>query len=85
MTSKNSILQHFEGWFIKSKEDLFDSTTGRLMDFRVSQKHGTTFMYLLPITKNEALIEYTLFSEKTLKKNEYETELKKYISKSLKN
>jgi len=84
MTSKNSILQHFEGWFIKSKEDLFDSTTGRLMDFRVSQKHGTTFMYLLPITKNEALIEYTLFSEKTLKKNEYETELKKYISKSLK-
>ena len=85
MTSKNSILQHFEGWFIKSKEDLFDSKTGRLMDFRVSQKHGTTFMYLLPITKNEALIEYTLFSEKTLKKNEYEIELKKYISKYLKN
>ena len=84
MTSKNSILQHFEGWFIKSKEDLFDSKTGRLMDFRVSQKHGTTFMYLLPITKNEALIEYTLFSEKTLKKNEYEIELKKYISKYLK-
>ena len=84
MTSENSILQHFEGWFIKSKEDLFDSKTGRLMDFRVSQKHGTTFMYLLPITKNEALIEYTLFSEKTLKKNEYEIELKKYISKYLK-
>ena len=84
MTSKNSILQHFEGWFIKSKEDIFDSKTGRLMDFRVSQKHGTTFMYLLPITNKEALIEYTLFSEKTLKKNEYEIELKKYITKYLK-
>ena len=83
ITNKNSILQHFEGWFIKSKEDLFDSNTGRLMDFRVSQKHGTTFMYLLPITNNEALIEYTLFSKKTLKKNEYEIELKKYISKYL--
>ena len=83
ITNKNSILQHFEGWFIKSKEGSFDCNTGRLMDFRVSQKHGTTFMYLLPITKNEALIEYTLFSEKTLKKNEYEIELKKYISKYL--
>ena len=75
--------RHFEGWFIKSEEASFNSNVGILMDFRISQKHGTTFMYFLPITKNEALVEYTLFSEKTLQKNEYKIELKKYISKYL--
>jgi len=83
ITNKNTILQHFEGWFIKSKEDSFDPRKGTLMDFRVDQKNGTTFIYFLPISKNEALVEHTLFSEKTLEKDEYKIELKKYISKYL--
>jgi lycopene beta-cyclase len=80
ITTKNSLLQHFEGWVIKTKESSFNPKIGTLMDFRVDQKHGATFIYVLPTTKNEALIEHTLFSEKTLKKEEYEIELKKYIS-----
>lgn len=36
-------------------------------------------MYVLPITKNEALIEYTLFSTELLKQEEYESEIKNYI------
>jgi len=83
ITIKNSLLQHFEGWVIKTKESSFDPNIGTLMDLRVDQKHGTTFMYVLPTTKNEALIEHTLFSEKILKKEEYEIELKKYISEYL--
>ena len=83
ITIKNSLLQHFEGWVIKTKESSFNPNTGTLMDFRVDQKHGATFIYVLPTNKNEALIEHTLFSKKILKKEEYEIELKKYITEYL--
>ena len=36
-------------------------------------------MYVLPTSKNEALIEYTLFSKDLLSKEEYETEIELYI------
>ena len=51
------------------------------MDFSVEQKGNTRFMYVLPTTKNEALIEYTLFSRDLLSTSEYETEIQKYIQK----
>jgi len=51
------------------------------MDFSVEQKGNTRFMYVLPISKNEALIEYTLFSHNHLENLEYENEIQKYIQK----
>ncbi len=54
------------------------------MDFRVSQINGTTFMYVLPISTTEALIEYTLFTTTVLDKEAYNTALKKYIKEELK-
>ena len=49
------------------------------MDFRVEQNKGTSFVYVLPITKNKALIEYTLFSENILQQHEYDASLENYI------
>jgi lycopene beta-cyclase len=49
------------------------------MDFSVEQKGNTRFMYVLPTSKTEALLEYTLFSKDLLLKEEYESEIKKYI------
>jgi lycopene beta-cyclase len=71
--------QHFIGWFIKSKEPVFDENTATFMDFSVNQKGNTRFMYVLPTSKNEALLEYTLFSKDLLSKNEYEDEIELYI------
>ncbi len=71
--------QHFIGWFIKSKELVFDESTATFMDFSVKQKGNTRFMYVLPTSKNEALIEYTLFSKDLLSKEEYENEIELYI------
>lgn len=71
--------QHFIGWFIKSKEPVFDENTATFMDFSVNQKGNTRFMYVLPTSKNEALIEYTLFSKDLLSKEEYENEIQLYI------
>lgn len=83
MNPKNSLLQHFEGWVIKTKKPVFNNTIGRLMDFRLSQQHGATFMYVLPTSETEALVEYTLFTETLLKKEQYKTALKQYIKSYL--
>jgi lycopene beta-cyclase len=84
MSEKNTLLQHFLGWYIKTDIPVFDSKIGTLMDFRLNQQHGTTFMYVLPTSSTEALVEYTLFSERTLEEKEYITELENYIRDSLK-
>ena len=73
--------QHFVGWFIKSKEAVFNSDTATFMDFSVAQKGNTRFMYVLPISANEALLEYTLFSKELLPKIEYEEAIKTYLQK----
>ncbi|WP_413999811.1 lycopene cyclase family protein [Flavobacterium sp. W1B] len=73
--------QHFIGWFIKSKEAAFNPEQATFMDFSVEQKRNTRFMYVLPISKTEALLEYTLFSHQLLEKKEYELEIEKYIQK----
>ncbi len=84
INAKNSLLQHFEGWVIQTKEPIFDNEVGTLMDFSLSQQHGTTFMYVLPTSSKEALVEYTLFTEKLLEKELYKAALEKYIKSDLK-
>jgi lycopene beta-cyclase len=71
--------QHFIGWFIKSEQPIFNPEQATFMDFSVEQKGNTRFMYVLPTSKSDALLEYTLFSHHHLKKEEYENEIKKYI------
>lgn len=83
ITEENSLLQHFTGWVIKTKEDTFDAKVGTLMDFTLDQKHGATFMYVLPTSSTEALVEYTLFSKRVLPKEEYQTALTHYIQNNL--
>ncbi|MFV8333234.1 lycopene cyclase family protein [Flavobacterium sp. GSP14] len=73
--------QHFIGWFIKSEQAVFNNEQATFMDFSVEQKGNTRFMYVLPTSKTEALLEYTLFSHQHLKKEEYENEIKQYIEK----
>ncbi len=72
--------QHFLGWFIKTDRSVFDVETPSFMDFSVPQKGNTRFMYVLPFSDREALVEYTLFSEKILDKAEYELAIKEYLS-----
>ena len=73
--------QHFVGWFVKTEKEVFNPEKVTFMDFSVEQKGNTRFMYVLPISKIEALVEYTLFSEKLLQKEEYENEIQIYLEK----
>jgi lycopene beta-cyclase len=77
------LLQHFKGWLIETEENFFDERIATFMDFRVDQKHGTTFAYVLPVAKNKALVEYTLFSENILEQEDYDNALEYYIASFL--
>lgn len=73
--------QHFVGWFVKTEKEVFNPEEATFMDFSVEQKGNTRFMYVLPTSKTEALVEYTLFSEKLLPVEEYENEIEIYLQK----
>lgn len=71
--------QHFVGWFVKTKTPQFDDSLATFMDFSIPQKGNTRFMYVLPISKDIALFEYTLFSKDLLSFEEYEEAIKAYL------
>jgi lycopene beta-cyclase len=77
------LLQHFHGWIIEAENDFFDPETATFMDFRVPQQNGATFCYVLPFSKRQALIEYTLFSKEELEDQQYESGLHDYIENYL--
>lgn len=71
--------QHFLGWFVKTERPIFKVDEATFMDFSIPQKGNTRFMYVLPFSETEALVEYTLFSETPLPKAEYEDAIKEYL------
>jgi lycopene beta-cyclase len=75
--------QHFVGLFIKAETPVFDPTVATFMDFDIPQKGNTRFMYVLPSSSTEALIEYTLFSPDLLKYEEYLEEIEKFIHEQI--
>lgn len=79
-TGKHYLLQHFKGLLIETNAPVFNPAAATLMDFRVSQKNGTSFVYVLPLAENRALVEYTLFSKQLLELTEYTAVLHNYIS-----
>lgn len=78
------LLQHFKGWVIETAEPTFDPGKATLMDFRVSQQHGTTFVYVMPFSTTKALVEYTLVSKQLLQQDDYDAGLKDYLHQFLK-
>ncbi len=71
--------QHFIGWFVRTTNPIFDANCATFMDFSIPQKENTRFMYVLPFSENEALVEYTLFSPSLLQESEYEEAISDYL------
>ena len=72
--------QHFCGYEITTKKDCFNDKTIALMDFNCEQKKNVHFFYVLPFSKNKALIETTWISKNnddSLK--DYDLQIKSYI------
>ena len=82
--STNSALkQHFQGWFVKTENPVFEKNTATFMDFRTEQHQDVRFFYVLPYSEREALIEYTIFSKQLLADEAYDEQIEKYIQETL--
>jgi lycopene beta-cyclase len=76
---QNLLLQHYLGQCIRTTSPVFDPDTLILMDFDVSQLNGITFVYLLPFSQTEALVEPTIFSRSPLEPEAYTTIIRNYL------
>ncbi|MET9853132.1 lycopene cyclase family protein [Streptomyces sp. NPDC006450] len=82
--ARTTLLQHFMGWFVRTVEPSFDPTAATLMDFRLPQPpRGLAFGYVLPVSRHEALVEYTEFSPAALDRAAYEDALRHYCESVL--
>ncbi|MCH1480805.1 MAG: lycopene cyclase family protein [Candidatus Poseidoniaceae archaeon] len=74
------ILQHFHGLEIKTNTPVFQANTAILMDFRVDQSKGMHFIYLLPYSTTEALVESTIFSTDLADEQFYLSTIDNYLA-----
>ena len=79
----HNLLQHFKGWVIKAEKPCFDPKRPEIMDFRVDQQGDCRFVYVMPFDAQTALVEFTLFNDRLLVDEEYETNLRQYIDSFL--
>ncbi len=80
-----SFSQHFFGQFLRIPAPAFDPSRCTLMDFRVSQQHGLHFVYVLPFSPTEALVENTYIQPIDAEKIEAEQhrqEIRAYLAEA---
>ena len=73
------LYQHFLGWQVLTKRPVFDPQAVILMDFDVDQSKGLHFMYVLPFSSTEALIESTFISPHIHDDQIYEEAISGYL------
>jgi len=74
------IWQSFYGWRVKTSAPIFNDMQMSMMNFNVYQGNNTQFIYELPFSKTEALVEMTRFGVEIISKNEAEIELQKWMN-----
>jgi lycopene beta-cyclase len=77
--SDGCLSMRFRGWEIAASRPAFDVSTVSFLDFRTPHKNDIRFFYVLPFSKNRAMVEYTLFSTARLDRWEGETALRDYL------
>lgn len=77
------VIQHFKGWIIQADRDAFDPGEFVMMDFRLKWQDTTSFMYVLPTSRRNALLEFTFFSPGLVDDSVYEAQNRLYIDEYL--
>lgn len=78
------ILQPFKGWVVRTPDDRFDPSRFTMMDYRLRWQDTTSFTYVLPMSKREALVEFTLFTPTLPPEGIYDEMLRQYFNWILK-
>ncbi len=79
-----SFSQRFFGQFVRTDAPVFSPARCTLMDFRVSQASGLHFMYVLPFSPTEALVENTYIQPAgaaPIGAEQHRTEIGSYLTK----
>lgn len=71
--------QSFVGWRIKTDKPVFDKAKMTMMNFNIQQDGHAQFMYELPFSETEALIEMTRFGKDKLSNDEAKLILRDYV------
>lgn len=72
--------QRFVGHWITTDRPVFDTTTATLMDFGGQQPGGPVrFVYVLPVSGTEALVESTLFTPDAADPFDHEDHVARYV------
>ncbi len=86
LKTRAALYQTFFGFLTEFKQPVFDAETITLMDFRLKDvpdsTSGINFVYILPYSANEALIESTSFSPKPLSFAAHRHLLREYIEEN---
>lgn len=73
--------QSFSGKRIKAEKNVFDPTAIAMMRFDVPQEGHTRFIYVLPFSENEALVELTQFGRGKLERQAADDAIETYMLK----
>ena len=79
VTPSDCLIQEFVGQTVKIKKNIFDSQTAVIMDFRCNQSEGLHFIYFLPFSETEALVESTRISKSSCTDQWYQQEIGNYL------
>ncbi|WP_250432730.1 lycopene cyclase family protein [Hanstruepera flava] len=75
--------QHFKGIVVRSKAPCFNPDNFTIMDYRFQYKNTTSFIYVLPFSETEALIEYTFFTPQLVNEHVYDEAISSYLKNKL--
>ena len=71
--------QTFLGWEVRTQQPRFDPGVATLMDFRVPQEAGLTFLRVLPFAPDRALVEHTTFGRGRVARHKRERALRAFL------
>ena len=74
--------QSFYGFHIKCVNDVFDKNTFDMMNFNIEQDKFTQFVYVIPFSSNEALVELTRFGAEKIELDYASNLLENFITKA---
>jgi len=74
-----NFVQHFKGWIVETETPVFDPLRATFMDFSIPQDGDCRFVYVLPLSDRQALVEYTGFSPDVIPEESYDAALAAYL------
>lgn len=78
---RHPLRQHFGGWEVQTQHPVFTPQVATLMDFDANQFEATAFFYVLPESRDRALVEFTMFSPHARDPVFYDTQIRQYLER----